>query len=80
MPNKFMLMIAAGIILSGCSTGVLDSDYGKAVKTNAILQTENINAPEESHPEIKMDGQKAADVIVNYRKEGPEADTSELTK
>ena len=32
------------------------------------------------HPDVKMDGQKAATVVDNYRSERPEADTADLTK
>jgi hypothetical protein len=58
----------------------LHENYGKSVSKNTLLQTENVSASQESHPDVKMDGQKAADVVSNYRKERPEADAADLTK
>jgi hypothetical protein len=58
----------------------MHEDYGKSVSKNTLLQTENVSAPQESHPDVKMDGQKASDVVTNYRKERPEVDSTDLTK
>lgn len=82
MANKMrmLLPLVVAAIPLGCSTAVLHEDHGNAVSKNIILQTENISASQESHPDVKMDGQKAAAVVDNYRNEGPEADSEDLTK
>lgn len=74
-----MLVMAVAIPL-GCSRMAMNEDYGKAVSKNKVLQAVNISAAQESHPEVKMDGQKAVDVVGNYRKERPEVDEVDLTK
>jgi hypothetical protein len=58
----------------------MDEDYGKSVSKNILLQTENLSASQESHPDVKMDGQKAAQVVDNYRNETPKADAADLTQ
>ena len=82
MANKTqILLLLIGVTLTvGCSNQTLREDHGKSVAKNTILQTENLSAPQDSHPALMMDGQKAADVVENYRNEGPKADTAELTK
>ncbi len=82
MPNKTRILLLLTIVAVplGCSRMSLHEDYGKSVRKNTLLQTVNISAPQESHPEVKMDGQKAADVVSNYRKERPEVDAEDLTK
>ena len=82
MSNKVhvLLLILAVTIPIGCSRMALHEDYGKAVNKNKILQAENISAAQESHPEVKMDGQKAVDVVGNYRRERPEVDEVDLTR
>ena len=82
MANKtrILLLIAMVALQLGCSRMTLDQDYGKSIAKNTLLQTVNVSAPQESHPDVKMDGQKAADVVSNYRKERPEVDSDDLTK
>ena len=82
MANKTRILLLLTIVAVplGCSRMTLHEDYGKSVSKNTLLQTVNISAPQESHPDVKMDGQKAADVVSNYRKEGPEVDSTDLTK
>jgi hypothetical protein len=77
---RYILLFLVLAIQLGCSRMAMNEDYGKSVKTNTVLQTVNISAPEESHPDVKMDGQKAAKVINNYRKEGKEAESGVMTK
>lgn len=81
MTNKthtLMLLMVIALPL-GCSRGALHEDYAKSVHYNTVQQTVNISAPQESHPEVKMDGQKAVDVVDNYRKESPKAESTDLT-
>ena len=82
MSNKTRLLLLLAIVALplGCSRMTLHEDFGKSVSKNTLLQTVNISASQESHPDVKMDGQKAADVVSNYRKEGPEVDSADLTK
>ena len=82
MANKTRILLLLTIVAVplGCSRMTLHEDYGKSVSKNMLLQTVNISAPQESHPDVKMDGQKAADVVSNYRKERPEVDSTDLTK
>ena len=82
MRNKVLMLSVLFAVSSqyGCSRMHLHEDYGKAVSKNILLQTENLEASTESHPAIKMDGQKADKVVDNYRRERPEADTADLTK
>ena len=82
MTNKtrILLLLAMVTLQFGCSRMSLHEDYGKSVSKNMLLQTVNVSASQESHPDVKMDGQKAADVVSNYRKERPEADSTDLTK
>lgn len=82
MSNKtrILLLLAMITLQFGCSRMTLHEDFGKSVKSNALLQTVNVSASQESHPDVKMDGQKAADVVSNYRKERPEVDSADLTK
>ena len=82
MANKTRILLLLTIVAVplGCSRMTLHEDYGKSVSKNTLLQTVNISAPQESHPDVKMDGQKAADEVSNYRKEGPEVDSADLTK
>lgn len=82
MANKthMLLLILAVTASQGCSRMALHEDYGKSVAKNKLLQTVNVSAPQESHPEVMMDGQKAADVVNNYRNEGPEAEGAILSK
>ena len=82
MANKTRILLLLTIVAVplGCSRMTLHEDYGKSVSKNTLLQTVNISAPQESHPDVKMDGQKAADVVINYRNEGPEVDSTDLTK
>ena len=53
--GKTNLKVSA--VAMGCSNATLNSDYGRSVSVNKVLQTENLNAAEESHPDVKMDGQ-----------------------
>ena len=82
MLNKIlgMLLLLAIAVQLGCSRMTLHQDYGKAVAKNKVLQTVNLSASKESHPEVKMDGQKADSVVDNYRSEKPEVDSADLTK
>jgi uncharacterized protein YcfL len=77
---RILLLVVVASVPLGCSHMTMHEDYGKSVHKNTMLQTLNISASQESHPDVKMDGQKAADVISNYRKERPEVDTADLTK
>lgn len=78
--TRLLLLLTVLVLPLGCSRMTLHEDYGKSVSKNMLLQTVNISASQESHPDVKMDGQKAADVVSNYRKEGPEVDAEDLTK
>lgn len=82
MANKtrILLLLAVVTLPLGCSRMTLHQDYGKSIAKNTLLQTVNVSASQESHPDVKMDGQKAADVVSNYRKERPEVDSTDLTK
>lgn len=81
MQNKTptLMLLVAVVALAGCSRGPLHKDFGNSVKKNTVLQTVNISAPQESHPDVKMDGVKAADVVKNYRKETPKVTDEKLT-
>jgi hypothetical protein len=78
--TRLILLLMVVALPLGCSRMALHENYGKSVSKNTLLQTENVSASQESHPDVKMDGQKAADVVSNYRKERPEADAADLTK
>ena len=82
MTNKtrLLLLLMVAAVPLGCSRMTLHEDYGKAISKNTLLQTVNVSAPQESHPDVKMDGQKAADVVSNYRQQKPEVDAEDLTK
>jgi hypothetical protein len=83
MASKMRMLLLSMFVAAqfGCSSSMtMHEDYGDAVSRNMLMQTLNVSAPQESHPEVKMDGQKAAHVVDNYRNEGPEVDTSDLTK
>ncbi|MEN8169060.1 MAG: hypothetical protein ABFS08_02425 [Pseudomonadota bacterium] len=82
MDNKMRMLLLLVIVAVplGCSRMALHEDHGKSVSKNTTLQTVNISASQESHPDVKMDGQKAADVVNNYRNESPKADDADLTK
>lgn len=78
--TRMLLLFMVAALPLGCSRMAMHEDYGKSVSKNILLQTENVSASQESHPDVKMDGQKAAGVVTNYRKEKPEVDTTDLTK
>lgn len=82
MANKSLklalLLFAAALF--GCSRMALHEDFGKSVSKNKVLQAQSMSAPQESHPDVKMDGSKAVSVVDNYRNERPEADDTDLTK
>jgi hypothetical protein len=78
--TRMLLLLIVAAVPLGCSRMAMHEDYGKSVSKNTLLQTENVSAPQESHPDVKMDGQKASDVVTNYRKERPEVDSTDLTK
>lgn len=82
MANNMRILLLTMVVAVplGCSRMALDEDFGDSVHKNTLLQTVNVSAPQESHPDVKMDGQKAADVVKNYRREGPEAETAVMTK
>ncbi len=76
--RKLLLLVLA-TSLFGCAGETLREDFGKSVSRNEIRQVVNPDASKEIHPDVKMDGQKAVDVVDNYRKETPEADMEDLT-
>ena len=78
--TRMILLLTAAAVQFGCSHMTMDEDYGKSVSKNTLLQTLNVSASQESHPDVKMDGQKAAKVVDNYRSERPEVDDEDLTK
>lgn len=78
--TRILLLLAMVAVQLGCSRMSLHDDFGKSVSKNMLLQTVNVSASQESHPDVKMDGQKAADVVSNYRNEAPEVDSADLTK
>jgi hypothetical protein len=78
--TRILLLLMVVALPLGCSRMAMHENYGKSVSKNMLLQTENVSAPQESHADVKMDGQKAADVVSNYRKERPEVDATVLTK
>lgn len=78
--TRLLLLLMVAAVPLGCSHKTMHENYGKSVSKNTLMQTVNLSASQESHPDVKMDGQKAADVVRNYRKETPKADTADLTK
>ena len=78
---RLVVLISLWALLQGCAGGThMHEDYGKSVSHNTMQQTVNLEASDEVHPDIKMDGEKAHQVVENYRQERPEADTEDLTK
>lgn len=82
MGNKIITLALLFAVASqyGCSRMTLHEDYGKAVSKNKIMQIENLSAATDSHPAVKMDGQKADTVVENYRMEKPDVESADLTK
>lgn len=82
MHNKISMLLLVGsvTITLGCSNATMGKNFGNSVKKNTVLQTVNLSAPQESHGDVKMDGQKAAKVVEDYRKESPKAEDADLTK
>lgn len=82
MDNKIntLLILSVVVMPLGCTQMSLHEDYGKSVHKNTVYQTVNLSASRDSHPDVKMDGQKAAEVVDNYRSETPKVDATELTK
>ncbi|MCW8917649.1 MAG: hypothetical protein OQL08_02380 [Gammaproteobacteria bacterium] len=78
--TRLLLLLIVAAVPLGCSHMTMQENHGKSVSKNTLMQTVNLSASQESHPDVKMDGQKAADVVRNYRKESPKADTADLTK
>lgn len=75
-----VLLLIIPIMIVGCGGPTLHEDYGKAVTRNTIMQTVDMNASQATHEDVKLDGQKAAKVVENYRKETPKAESADLTQ
>lgn len=82
MCNKIygISLLISSLSLVACAGQTLNEDYGKSVERNKVMQVVDLDAPQQSHPDVKMDGQKAEKVVENYRKEAPQADTGGLTQ
>ena len=78
--TNILLLLSMVVLQLGCSRMTLHEEFGYSVSKNKLIQTVNVSASQESHPDVKMDGQKAAGVVSNYRNEGPEVDSADLTK
>lgn len=75
-----VLLLIIPFMLVACGGPTLHEDYGQAVTRNKIMQTVDLNASQATHEEVKLDGQKAEQVVENYRKETPKAESTTLTQ
>lgn len=82
MQIKMFIPVLSVILLfvTGCSQVSLREDYGRATKTNRILQTVNPSAKDMNVPTATLDGQKAERVVNDYRKERATAPTEVMTQ
>lgn len=83
MTNKYMfaVTIILSLYLAGCSQShqqTMGKDFGNAVKTNTAMQVINPEAGQEDMPAMTLDGQKAEQVLEQYRSETGKADTEGL--
>lgn len=81
MRNSMVLLLGFLLVsMAGCSSMQPHEDYGKSTEYNKLVQTYDLNAPMRDHPDVVMDGQKAADAVTRYRGASHKAETNELVK
>ena len=78
--TRLILITVFLMFVAGCSQMSLREDFGRATKTNRLLQTVDPSAGEMSVPTATLDGQKAEKVVNEYRKGKSTAPTEVMTQ
>lgn len=74
-----VFLLAVSLAASGCA-GLYDKDHGSKVEWNKAVQTVNPTAVDDSAPVAALEGQKAENLMLRYRKQEAAAPTERLLK
>lgn len=74
-----VLLLILGVIVTGCA-GLYDKDHGSRVNWNKTVQTVNPAAVDDDAPVATLEGQKAENLMLRYRKQEAAAPTERLLK